>query len=557
MRLGAALTSRARTATAVALLLVSYTAAAADDSAKVDAAPQSAPVVIDGIELFRVAGAASFPAETRAGNVKHNIVEAARDRETDPQNVGIQPRDGRLDIVAGSHHLVTVANSDVALEGVSANDIALARVERIRDAITRYRLERGSDYLIRAALRALAAAAVFAFSMIFTLWGFRRILEAIQRHVNPRIHAVRIRSFELVKAESVWAGIAGVLRFVRLLTVATLIFFYATYTLQQFPWTRAFGDRLTDHIIAPLSTMGIAIGQYIPKLVFLLVLFYIVRYVLRVAKLFFESLRSGATTLPRFDPDWAQPTHNIVRLLIVLLAAVIAYPYLPGSGTAAFHGISIFAGLIFSFGASSFMASIIAGYTLTYRRAFRVGEVISIADYVGEVTEIRLLVTHLRTPKNEEVVVPNSSLLQTQITNFSRLASARGLILHTTVGVGYEVSWRQVEAMLLIAAERTGAILKTPAPFVLIRSLDDFAIKYELNGFVGTAQQMLVNYAALHRNILDVFNEHRVQIMTPAYEGDPEAPKIVPAEQWYTAPAERLSETSSAVALPKRLDETA
>jgi small-conductance mechanosensitive channel len=555
MRLGAELASRARTATAVALLIVSYPSAAADESVKVDAARDSAPVIVDGVVLFRVAGAVSFPAETRAEHVRHNIVEVARNHAVDPLSVGIQSREGRLDVVSGSHHLVTVASSDIELEGAAANDIALVRTAQIRDAITNYRIERGSDYLIRAALRALAAAAVFAVSLVFVLWGFRRILQAIQRHVNPRIQAVRIRSFELVKAESVWAGIAGALRFARLVAVATLIFFYAAYTLRQFPWTRAFGDRLIDHVIAPLSTMGSAIAHYIPKFVFLLLLFYIVRYMLRLAKLFFDSLGSGATTLPRFDAEWAAPTHNIVRLLIVLLAAVIAYPYLPGSGTAAFQGISIFAGLIFSFGASSFMASIIAGYTLTYRRAFRVGEIIGIADYVGEVTEIRLLVTHLRTPKNEEIVVPNSSLLQCQITNFSRLASARGLILHTTVGVGYETPWRQVEAMLLVAAERTGAILKTPAPFVLIRSLEDFAIKYELNAFVGTAQQMLINYASLHRNILDVFNEHRVQIMTPAYEGDPEKPKIVPAEQWYAAPAERRAD--NAIALPNQLDQTA
>jgi small-conductance mechanosensitive channel len=558
MRLGAVLAGRAQAVTAVALLLASYTTAAADESAKVDAAPSlnSAPVVVDGVELFRVAGAVSFPAATRAENVRQSIVEAAKDRTLAPESVGIRTRDGRLDVTAGSRHIVTVAKGDTDLEGTVGNDIAQLRAVRTQEAITRYRAERGTQYLLAAALRAVAASAVFAVALVFTLWAFRRILLAIQRHVNPRIHSVRIRTFELVKAESLWAGIASALRFLRLLAVAMLIYFYIAYTLQQFPWTRAFGGRLTGHIIAPLSTIGNALVHYIPKLVFLIVLFYIVRYALRIARLFFDSLGSGATTLPRFDPDWAQPTHNIVRALIVLLAAVIAYPYLPGSGTAAFQGISIFAGLMLSLGASSFMASIIAGYTLTYRRAFRVGELIGIADYVGEVTEIRLLVTHLRTPKNEEIVIPNSVLLQSQITNYSRLANARGLILHTTVGVGYEVPWRQVEALLLVAAERTGAILKTPAPFVLIRSLDDFAIKYELNAFVGTAQQMLPNYAGLHRNILDVFNEHRVQIMTPAYEGDPAQPKIVPAERWYAAPAERHADLGNAVALPKRFDET-
>ena len=160
-----------------------------------------------------------------------------------------------------------------------------------------------------------------------------------------------------------------------------------------------------------------------------------------------------------FDAEWALPTYNIVRVLIVLLAIVIAYPYLPGSGSAGFQGLSIFAGLMLSLGASSAMASLIAGYTVTYRRAFRVGDRITIGEFTGEVTDVRLLVTHLRTPKNEEVVVPNSVVLQSHIVNYSKLAKRPGLIMHTTVGIGYETPWRQVEEMLLLAAKRTDGVL--------------------------------------------------------------------------------------------------
>jgi len=166
-----------------------------------------------------------------------------------------------------------------------------------------------------------------------------------------------------------------------------------------------------------------------------------------------------------------------------------------------------------------------------------VGDRVQIGDALGDVVEIRLQATHLRTLKNEELVVPNLVLLNSQVVNCSSLAAKQGLILHTRVGISYETPWRQVEAMLLLAAERTPGLLKEPAPFVRHHSLGDFAVNYELNAYCDDAQAMMPLYTALHRQILDVFNEYGVQIMTPAYEGDPERPKLVPRERWFAAPA--------------------
>jgi small-conductance mechanosensitive channel len=183
------------------------------------------------------------------------------------------------------------------------------------------------------------------------------------------------------------------------------------------------------------------------------------------------------------------------------------------------------------------IANLIAGFAMTYRRTFRIGDRVRIGDAVGDVTDIRLQVTKIRTPKNEEVIVPNSTILGGEVTNFSTLARSQGLILHTTVGIGYETPWRQVEAMLLLAAERAEGTLSEPRPFVLQKALGDFCVTYELNVYCDRPQAMPQLYTELHRAILDVFNEFGVQIMTPAYEGDPPQPKVVPREQWFTAPA--------------------
>ncbi|HEU4354991.1 MAG TPA: mechanosensitive ion channel family protein, partial [Actinomycetota bacterium] len=265
-------------------------------------------------------------------------------------------------------------------------------------------------------------------------------------------------------------------------------------------------------------------------------------YLLKVVHLFFGAVGRGEVALSGFEPEWADPTYKLLRVAIVALALVVAYPYIPGSGSDAFKGISIFIGIVFSLGSSSTIANVIAGYTMTYRRAFRVGDRVKIGDVLGDVTEMRLQVTHLRTIKNEEVVIPNSSILNNEVVNYSSLAHRLGLILHTQVGIGYETPWRQVEAMLLIAAARTPEIMKDPRPFVRQLSLGDFAVTYEINVYCGDAHAMSQIYTGLHRNILDVFNEHGIQIMTPAYEGDPESPKVVPKDQWFATPAKAVAE---------------
>jgi small-conductance mechanosensitive channel len=323
------------------------------------------------------------------------------------------------------------------------------------------------------------------------------------------------------------------------LTILVLLFIWLEYVLARFPWTRGTGARLLELVLGPLGTLVAGLVRSIPDLVFLAILFVLTRYTLKLTRLFFSSVGRGEVTIEGFEPEWADATYRLIRVAIVAFALVVAYPYIPGSGTEAFKGISIFMGILFSLGASSAVSNMIAGYLMTYRRAFRVGDRVKIGGADGFVSEMRLQATHLRTIKNEEVVIPNSTILGNEVVNYSSLARKEGLILHTTVGIGYGTPWRQVEAMLLLAAKRTAGLMPEPAPFVRQLALGDFAVTYEINAYCSDPLEMGALYSALHRNILDVFNEYGVQIMTPAYEGDPEQPKVVPQEQWFTAPAIR------------------
>jgi len=498
---------------------------------------RTAPVELDGKVLYRVRGVTAYPAETRAGVVAERIRKAADDPRVDPTKLRVEERDGRTEIRTDDVLVATVHDADARLEGVSRHELALIYVGILREAIQDYRSARATDRLAIAAARAGASTVVVIVLILLVRFVFRRLDRLIVRRFRGRIEALEARSFEMVRAERIRAVIRGGVRSVRVLLVLATLFLYVQHVLGLFPWTRPVAVRLGAWLLDPLRIMWRAFVADIPDLIFLVVLAVVVYYVLKLTRLFFDGIGRGTITFEGFDPDWAAPTLKIARIAIVAFALVIAYPYIPGSGSEAFKGVSLFLGVVFSLGSSSVISNMIAGFAMTYRRAFKVGDRVKIGSVVGEVTEARLQVTHVRTPKNEEVVVPNSMVLNTEVTNYSTLARTRGLVLHTTVGIGYEVPWRQVEAMLLLAAERTGGLEAEPRPFVLQRSLGDFAVGYEINGYCRQPEAMWRVYSELHGHIQDVFNEHGVQIMTPNYVADTPEAKVVPKEQWYAAPA--------------------
>jgi len=511
---------------------------AGDDAAvALEGAVDSAQVEVDGMPLFRVRGIVAYPAQKRAEAIADRIVALASDRAFEPQDVVIVESEGALAVMGGELRVMMLVDADAALEGVSKSELALVVQGRIREAIVRYRSNRTRDAVLSSTWKALAATGVVALALVllFTLW--RRLDARVTERVHRRMQELKVESLKLVRLEDVGQVVRAILRTLRTLLAAVFVFLYLQLVLGLFPWTRWMHQRLADWLVGPLETMGAAVLSAIPNLIFLVILILVMRWVVKLVRLFFEAVERGTLTLANFDPDWAQPTYKIVRLALIGFGLVVAYPYIPGSSSAAFKGVSLFAGLVFSLGSSSIVSNIIAGYTMTYRRAYRVGDRVRIGDITGEVTAIRLQVTSIRTPKNEEVIIPNSLVTGSEVTNFSVYARTQGLILHTTVGIGYETPWRQVEAMLLMAAERTEGLRRDPPPFVLQRQLGDFCVTYEINAYTDQAHNILGQYTALHRHILDVFNEYNVQIMTPAYEGDPDQAKVVPREQWYSAPA--------------------
>lgn len=508
-----------------------------------DQAVSFAPVLLDGKSLFSVTGVPSYPAEKRAAEISGRLHVLAGDptRSTETLKVIVQP--DYAVVMAGDQLLMRVFDVDSGIPGLNHASYGELVKNVIAKAILDYRQARTPSALVKDTAMAVGGVGLLFLLLLGWTRLYRRFRRLVEHHLKPQISKIQTKSFDLLQAGLLWDGLQGLMTVVHGGMIALLIYFHLGFVLRLFPWTRPLADGLLGLILNPLKMLGLSFLAGLPGLMVTVVIGLLCYGVLRTLGLFFAGLRSGTITVAGFDPEWATPTFRIIRVAIIALAIMIAYPHIPGSNSAAFKGVSVFLGIIISLGSSSFAANLIAGYSALYRRAFRVGDVVEVDHFRGEVLEIQTLVTRLRTIKNEVVVIPNSAIVNSPVINYSTYAKDRGLILHTTVGIGYETPWRQVEAMLLDAAERTPGFLTDPKPFVLQKSLGDFCVTYEINVYCSTPEKRLALTSALHQNILDIFNENNVQIMTPAYEGDPAQPKVVPKEKWFTPPALRDKKT--------------
>ncbi len=331
------------------------------------------------------------------------------------------------------------------------------------------------------------------------------------------IKPVRIKTIEVLSEDRIVEIVRGSVRILRFAALVVLAYVYVTLVFSFFEFSKTWAASLFGYIIDPLRNVLTSFVLFLPNLFFIVVIVFVTRAIIKLIRLIFLEVGRGKITLPGFYAEWAEPTYRIVRFLVIAFAAVMIFPYLPGSDSPAFQGISIFLGVLFSLGSTSAIANIIAGVVITYMRPFTIGDRVRIAETEGDVVEKNLLVTRVRTVKNVDITIPNAMVLGSHITNFSSSARDRGLILHTAVTIGYDAPWRKVHELLLAAAGRTEHVLKEPVPFVLQKSLDDFHVSYELNAVTDQPNMMAQIYSHLHQNIQDAFNEAGVEIMSPHY----------------------------------------
>jgi small-conductance mechanosensitive channel len=380
--------------------------------------------------------------------------------------------------------------------------------------------------------------------LVGLLWALRRGTTAaehkLQRAADRQLE--RLPGGEVVRA-SRWPDVLH-----RLVTLSSglvalfLAYAWLTFVLRRFPYTRPWGESLREFLLSRLSWLALGIIQSLPALVTVVLIFIVTRIAVRLANLFFDSVEKGRLSMPGVYAETVQPTRRILTVVLWLFGLAAAYPHLPGSQTDAFKGLSVVVGLMISLGSSGIVNQVMSGFTITYSRALRLGDFVRIGDVEGTVTHLGTLSTKIKTERREEVTIPNAVVISQVMTNYSRFAESEGVLLPTTVTIGYDAPWRQVHALLLLAAERTPGIRQQPPPVVRQSKLDDFYVAYTLLMVPEEPHLRLVVLDRLHANIQDAFNEHGVQIMSPHYEMDPQAAKLVPRDRWNLPPAPQASE---------------
>lgn len=520
------------------------------------AAANGSAVKMDGTVLFYVQERVySFSPQDRAQAVSQRIRKLALDPRTQADQISVQEEESTSDIVLGDTVIMAVTDRDARAAGQDRSALAQQLVLKIRAAIFEHQRSHGLQATLISILWAALATALMALALKLLKFGANRLYQKIDGWRGSHIRALRFQQVELLSADRIADALTTLARAVRIVLTLLLFYLYLPMVLSFFPWTRGWAGALLHYIAHPLQLVWGGLISYLPNLFFIAVILIIAHYVVRTMKFIFVEIAKGHIEITGFYRDWAIPTYKIARFLAVVFTAIVVFPYLPGSSSPAFKGISIFLGVLFSLGSTSAVANIIAGMVLTYTRAFQMGDRIKIGDTTGDVVEKTLLVTQVRTIKHALISVPNAMVLSSHIINYSASAKKNGLILNTEVTIGYDASWREVHRLLLAAAAEVPNTLTEPQPFVLQTRLGDFYVCYELNVYTREPQAMAQTYSLLHQNIQDRFAQAGIEIMSPHYnalrDGNTAALPAQALPSSYRAPAFRVESIADTLQ-PKR-----
>lgn len=490
-------------------------------------AQETARVVVDGEELWEVrAPRAGFGAVDRARDIGESIVHVAADGRRSPEDVREVKLDTETFLLVSRAYLFSVTEEDARLEGRDRAELFAERKRKVLEVIARYRARRTVGNLLEAAGLATGACAL-GLLLLWLVWRlYRRIAAWGHRLVSRRTRESEMASWFRVFERPLMVLVRWGSRLLFGAASGLVILGAVSYVLSLFPATQGWAGSITAEAWRLSGVVLRNLVDYLPNLVVLAMVAGITYVLVRGARTLARAIEHGTIAIEGFHPEWAKPTYDLVKVLFLLFALVVAFPYLPGGESPALKGASIFVGVLVSLGSGSAMGNVVSGVILTYMRPFRVGDRVQIADTTGDVLEKSLLVTRVRTIKNVEVIVPNSSILGAHILNYSAQARERGLILHPTVTLGYDAPWRRVHELMIRAAQRTEGILPDPKPFVLQTSLNDSHISYELNAYTAQANRMAELYSELNRNLQEEFNGAGVEILSPMYIATRDGNKI-------------------------------
>jgi len=479
---------------------------------------QNAPVVLSGDTLFLLHHSANeYPVSYRANQISQRLESLSKDFKKGVDTIyGIQ-ESTFASIMYNDELAYIITENDALNQNLSLEVLSDFQIKQWKEALKedeKYHLTT-QEWLIRIGYF-LVALIVLILVIKLINWMFRKLnihLSKFQKSFLKKKQNI-LRYFIPKSTTNIFVFLSNITRFT---IIIILLFTYLPFMFSFFPWTEDIVTLFYGYIAEPVKFVAYGFIDYLPNMIFIIVILIITRYVIRVQRDIVEDIEAEKFIIKGFPKDWAATTQKIISLLIWAFALVLIYPYLPGSASPAFRGVSIFIGALISFGSTTAVANIVAGIVITYMRPYQLGDRVKIQDTVGDVVEKTLLVTRIRTIKNEDVTIPNANIINNHLVNYSANVKKEGLVLHTSVTIGYDIPWKKVEELLIEAALKSEFIQAEPAPFVLQTSLDDNYVAYELNAYSKEAKKMALIYSDMHRNILDAFNKAGVEILSPQY----------------------------------------
>ena len=446
---------------------------------------------------------------------------------------------------AGGRIISVASRGIVALTAFDVDNLAGETVEGVTaQAIVRLQQALAEADEARTPQRLLVATGLASLGLavgFLLLWALvrthRRFAGRLVEVAEEKLAQTGLTDVVSLRASRVLEFQRGLLRAVTIGAGMVVVYSTFTFVLRRFPYTRPWGESMRGFLFTTVEDLALGVVNAIPGLFTVALIVLIMRFILRLLGIWFNAVEAGRTRVQWLYPETAQTTRRLVTALMWLFTIVVAYPYLPGSQTDAFKGVSVFLGLMLTFGSSGLVNQIMSGFMVTYSRAVRVGDYVRIGDVEGTVLHLGILSTKLKTFRGEEATIPNSVVVSQTTTDYSRFAEVNETFTPTSVTIGYDTPWRQIHAMLLLAAERTPGVRVEPKPYVLQEALQDFYVKYTLFVCLDAQDQRYFTLNILHAQIQDLFNEYGVQIMSPNYLADPASPKLVAKKDWYASPA--------------------
>jgi small-conductance mechanosensitive channel len=461
-----------------------------------------------------------FSPEVRAGAIKSRIEKLAKDLVFEPDSLRWARNETNIEITYGETVIMTLRESDAIWNNRGLEEMADLYAAAIRKSISQYRTETSFSTLAKEIGIALGILVVLGILIFLITKLFRWIITKISIGEGKSFQGFAIKSYKLLDSKRQVALLQRVMVILKWVVIFSVVYLTLPLLFGLFPWTRGMGHTLIGYVLNPTKKIAWSIWKYLPNFFTIVLIWILFHYTLKLYHFIKTEIECGKLKVPGFHPEWANPTFQILRVLHYSFLFIIIFPFLPGSHSPIFKGVSVFLGFIFTFGSVGSLSNIIAGIVITYMRQFTLGDRVKIGDVTGDVIEKSLLVTRIKTIKNEIISIPNSTIMSSHTINYSSEAATKGLILHTTVTIGYDIPWRRIHEALIKAAKETEDILSEPAPFVLQTSLDDFYVSYQLNAYTKESNWQERIYSMLHQHIQDCCQAAGIEIMSPHYRAE-------------------------------------